>query len=151
MATHIVQHQLLQAVVALLQAAPAVAELVQEERDESAGFAVASLVDVSVPSSEPDGQGLSLSPVMWASTVRLAIYGRAGDGITARAAASPIVAACYARLMADTTLAAAGFQMDGPPTMPELNGTEAQDRIGAVLLQWRFLHRSAWADLTVAA
>ena len=150
MATHIVQHQLLQAVVALLQAAPAVAELVQEERDDSAGFTAASVVNLSVPSSEPDEQALSGSPVMWASTLQAEVMVRAGDGITGRGALSPVVAALYARLMNDTTLAAAGWYVDGPPRLA-MDSTEAQDRIGGARLTWRVLHRSAWADLTVAA
>lgn len=147
MALHIVQHQLVQAVVALLQAAPAVAALVQEERDDAAAATLASLINVSVPVSQPDGQLLSGAHVLWSSTLQLDVAARAGTGATGRAAASPIVAAAYARLMADTTLAAAGFYLDGPPTVA-LGSTESEDRLGGARLTWQVNHRSTWADLT---
>lgn len=147
---HIVQEQLLQAVVALLQAAPAVAETVQEARDTAGGFTGASVVNVSVPLSDPDAASLSNSPVAWVSQVQIDVEARATAGVTARATVSPIVAAIYARLMGDATLAAAGYYIEGAPTVA-IDAIETEDRIGGARLTWRILHRSAWADLTVSA
>ena len=147
MALHIVQQQLVQAVVALLQASPPVAEVVQEERDDGAGYTQASVINVSVPVSTPDGMTLSGSVVMWSSTLQLDIVARAATGATARAAVSPIVAAAYARIMNDTTLGAAGWSLDGPPTL-DMGSTVAEDRLGGCRLIWHVLHRSTWTDLT---
>lgn len=147
---NIVQKQLQQAMLALLQQAPALAETVQEARDPSTGFSGASLVSVKVPASEPSGETLSTSPIMWRTTVVVDVEARATTGQTGSDAVSPVAAGVFARVMGDTTLAAAGWQLAEPPAI-ETDTFEAEDRIGMVRFTWSYLHRSAWANLTTSA
>lgn len=95
------------------------------------------------------GEALLLSgeaPIDWHAMCTVECVSRATTGATADEAVGPLLAAVYARLMADVTVAAAGFQIL-PSFDLRLDEADVDDRIGAATLHFQVRWRGSFASM----
>ncbi|MCX8017683.1 MAG: hypothetical protein N2690_07285 [Rhodocyclaceae bacterium] len=99
---------LVTAVVAALQAAPAVSSRVERVRLRALPAGTSTAVVVRPLSSEVLASELSTGqPYVWDTQLVVECYARAQQGTAADVAVDALVSAVYARLLADTTLGGA--------------------------------------------
>lgn len=124
-------------IVDALQAAPAVCAHVRRGTTRALPETIAQGLFVRVLGGP--GQALVMggaSPIDWLATCTVGCVARATPGAMADEAVGPLVAAVYARLQADTTLAAAGFLVQ-PSFDLRLDDADTDDRIGAAELHFQ--------------
>jgi hypothetical protein len=95
------------AITAALQAAPAVAPQVARVRLRPLGTATTTAVVVRPAQAEAAEQLLSGMPIQWACQIAVECYAKTTTTTAPDAAVDSLLAATYARLMADPTLAGA--------------------------------------------
>lgn len=142
------QQDLVGRVVAILQAAPAVAQLVTRRTSRPVDGDIATAVRVRLGPSR--GAAMAMSggaPIDWdLSFITECVARSSGAGQAPDEAVGPVVVAVFARLLADTTLAAAGFQL-----MPEFGVQPDQDeldeRIGQASFIFSVRHRTAYNSI----
>lgn len=99
-----------QAIVAALQAAPAVAPQVARVRLRPLGAATTTAVVVRPRAAEAAEQLLSGMPITWACAIDVECYAKTTTATAPDAAVDALLASAYARIMAEPTLAGAvGF------------------------------------------
>lgn len=95
------------AIVAALQASPAVAPQVARVRMRPLGAATTTAVVVRPRMAEAAEQLLSGMPITWACSIDVECYAKTTTATAPDAAVDALLASAYARLMADATLAGA--------------------------------------------
>lgn len=145
------QTQIVSLIVAIGRAAPAVAELVDDHSTRPLPAELASRVMVRAASSS--GQQIVIgaqAPIDVATQVHLQCVARApaGSGLSPQQAVDPVVAAMHARLMSDTTLPAAGYEIDYAFDWV-WDEDEMDESIGSVRAVYTLRHRAAHNSLTV--
>lgn len=139
--------QLVGHVVAALSAAPAVAQVVTRRGSRAIADGINSAVRVRILASiaEPIALG-GTSPIDWTAQLAIECMARTGASQAPDEAAGPLLLAVHARLMADTTLAAAGYQL-----LPEMqinpDEDELDERIGTAMLVLSVRWTSAYNTL----
>lgn len=93
------------ALAAAYQANPPLSPRILENRKMSLPEGLASQIQVYRVDSRPDLELIhSSAPIDWTTTLRTVIKARKSGATTAEAVADDLMAACYARVMADQTL-----------------------------------------------
>jgi hypothetical protein len=138
-------------IVALGRSAPPVADLVDAHATHPLPSELASRVMVRAASSS--GQQIVIgaqAPIDVATQVHLQCVARApaGSGLSPQQAVDPIVAAMHERLMSDTTLPAAGYEIDFAFDWV-WDEDELDESIGSVRAIYTLRHRAAHNSLTV--
>jgi hypothetical protein len=140
------QQALVGQVVALLQASPSVAPVVTRRTSRPVADGVDKAVRVRLGPSIGEQILLSgVAPTDWSAVVAVECLARCGATQSPDEAVGPLVSAVYARILTDTTLPVAGFQLD-PAFRIEPDQDELDERIGVAVLsftvRWRSQHNS---------
>lgn len=144
------QDAILAAVIATLQAAPALAGVLIEEdiQADELPTEVAKALLVSVELSAPELTRLSGAPVDWSTTIRIDCVVR-NDSRTPQGRPSWLLYAdAFAALMQTPELGGLAMALDC--TLARTDRETAATRIGAVNSYWRVRHRTAYTTTTPA-
>lgn len=143
------QTDLIGRVEAILLAAPPVAQVVSRRTSRPVDIDVDTVVRVRLGPSR--GAAMALSggaPVDWDLTLITDCMARTGAALAPDQAVDPVVVAVYARLLADTTLAAAGYHV-----MPEFaiqpDQEELDERIGQASVIFTVRCRTPYASIEI--
>lgn len=127
------------AIVALLQAEPALSQQVFRARDRQLAEEFPDAINVQFDYSTPSRGAISGAPVDWDSKFTIECYARTST-TTADLAVDPLLMQVYRRIAADRTLG--GLVDDiGEPTI-EAEYTAEQQRTGWVRMSYPVMHRT---------
>ena len=144
------QQDLAGRVVALLQGSPAVAEQVTRRVTRPTAGTIDTAVRVRIGPMR--GEQLFLAPdsaVDWQLSIVCECMARAATNQAPDEAVGPVVSAVHARLLSDTTLRAAGFELQ-PEFQIDPDQEETDERIGAAAHVFTFRWVGAFASLQTA-
>ena len=144
------QDTILSAIVARLQAAPALSGVQIEEDIEADQLAedVQRALIVSIELSSPELSRISGQPLDWTTTVRIDCVCRSDRRTPQGRPSWLLYADTFATLMQDPELG--GLVMSVECTLARTDREAAASRIGAVNSYWRVRYRTPYATTTLA-
>jgi hypothetical protein len=130
---------------ALLTAPPVASGNVYRSRTRPIPEGANQAVRVRLVRSTPTSLAGLQAPVDYATLIGVECLARAtGAGVAADEAAGPVLVDVQAKLVADTTLAAAGYTLDLGPQL-EWDSDDTDERVGAVIAVYTVQHRATAA------
>lgn len=127
------------ALVAKLQAAPAVSTQVDRARLRPVKESQTTAVVVRIQASTPERFAILNGPTDWDTEIQIECYARSAT-LAADEAVDALLAAVWAKLAADTTLG--GLVMDLNPNVLEYDFAAGADNMACVTLALKVLHRT---------
>lgn len=148
----LVHQQLVGLVIGALQAAPALAGgHIYRHRARAVAADVPALITVRVLSSQSTaalaGWG---APVDWVARIALDCAARTGATQAPDEAVAPLLLAAHQRLVADTSLRDAGFDLE-PDVQIDWDQEDLDERIGSALCVCTVRWRSPYHDLSTVS
>ncbi len=140
--------RIVDAVVALLAAAPALSDFIAEDDEGAIAEDACSAILVRFVESDPIVPSISGGPVDWNTRLGIECYARADASSSTGRASRRLHAAAFARLMADPTLGGAAMGMEPGQVMSEQDRRDS--RLGCCIGQYLYLHRTQANTLEVA-
>ncbi len=139
---------LISAILARLQAAPVLADVIAEEIDQEALHEqAATSISVAMVNSVP-GDGAIGAPVDWETSITIEHHARF-DGRTAAGRLSRgLHQLVYQRLKTDASFGGLAYEMAEPRLTSDSD--QADSRLGCLIAEYSFRHRSAWSTLAPA-